>query len=194
MSLVTPTTKLEAVNTMLRAIGESPTSTLSGDVGVDVVTARQTLDEVTKAVQAEGWLFNTEHAYPLSRDSENNIVIPATALSVGVDRRKYFDIDAVLRGNRLYDRKNHTYVFDRDLEAKIVFGLDFEEMPETARTYVTYRAARKFQDTSLGSQELHQFNEKDELYARIRFMDDQAEDEDLNFLKDDPAFQPLWSY
>jgi len=191
--MITPTTELEAVNTMLRAIGESPVSTLSGEVGVDVVTARQTLTEIMKAVQTEGWIFNTEYDYPLTRDISGQIVVPANALQVDINKREFFDIDPVMRGNRVYDRKNHTFTFTVDLKAKIIFGLPFTDMPESARHYVTYRAARKFQDNSLGSSELHQFNERDELMARVRFMDEQAEDEDLNFLKDTPGFRQLWS-
>lgn len=191
--MITPSTELEAVNTMLRAIGESPVSSLSGDVGVDVVTARQTLTEIMKAVQTEGWIFNTEYDYPLARDVGGQIIVPANALQVDINKREFHDIDPVMRGNRVYDRKNHTFIFPTDLKAKIIFGLPFTDMPESARHYVTYRAARKFQDNSLGSSELHQFNERDELMARVRFMDEQAEDEDHNFLKDTPGFQSLWS-
>lgn len=98
----------------------------------------------------------------------------------------------MIRGRKLYDRMNHTYKFDVDLEARVVFGLDFTELPESARHYITYRAARKFQDNSVGSTELHQYNERDEMIARARLLDEQTEDEDLNFLKDSPDFSQLW--
>lgn len=186
MAIITPTTELEAVNILLQAIGESPTSSLTGNVGVDVVTAQGTLNEVLKNVQSEGWLFNTEHDYPLPRDVNGEIHLPANALSVDVDRTRYYAIDAVTRGTRLYDRKNHTFVFDDDVEAKIIFGLGFTDLPQTARYYVTYRAARRFQDTSLGSSDLHRFNKEDEISARIRFENEQSDDGDLNFLRDDP--------
>lgn len=190
--MLTPSTELEAVNTMLRAIGESPASSLSGSVGVDVVTARSTLTEISRAVQTEGWIFNTEYGYPLSRDVNNEIGVPTNALVVDVPRRVYPSIDPVIRGRKLYDRMNHTYKFDVDLEARVVFGLDFTELPESARHYITYRAARKFQDNSVGSTELHQYNERDEMIARARLLDEQTEDEDLNFLKDSPDFSQLW--
>lgn len=193
MALITPTSELEAVNQLLAAIGESPTSTLTGEVGVDVVTARSTLASISKAVQTEGWIFNTEYDYPLSRDNAGEIAVPVNALVVDVKRNRYTGIDPVLRGQKLYDRKNHTNIFDVDLEAKIIFALAFEEMPESARHYVTYRAARKFQDNSVGSKELHQYNLRDEIAARARFVDEQAEDEDLHFLKDTPELNKIWS-
>lgn len=184
----TPTTQLDAVNQMLLAIGESPVSTLTGDVGVDVVTAKQTLADITRAVQTEGWLFNTEHEFPLSVDGDNQIGIPSNAASVDVIRERFGDNDPIQRGLKLYDRKNHTYTFTEGVKAKIIFLLPFEDMPETARYYVTYRACRKFQDNSIGSESLHRYNERDEMRARVVFENDQAEDEDLNFLRDDPFF------
>lgn len=192
--MITPSTELDAVNTLLRAIGESPVSTLTGDVGVDVVSARATLLEIMKAVQTEGWIFNTEYCYPLTRDGNNEILLPANALSVDVSKRRYPNIDPVWRGGKLYDRKNHTFTFDINLEATIKFALDFEDMPESARHYITYRAARKFESTEQGATDLHQYNERDEMIARARFCDEQAEDEDLNFLTDSPDFVKLWSH
>lgn len=55
-----PTTELEAVNAMLRAIGEAPVSTLTGATQVDVVAALGILTDLTREVQEEGWRFNTE--------------------------------------------------------------------------------------------------------------------------------------
>lgn len=192
--MITPTTELEAVNTLLRSISESPVSTLTGDVGVDVVNARATLKEIMRAVQLEGWIFNTDYGYPLSRDGGNEIPIPSNALAVDVDKRSYAGIDPVLRGQKLYDRENHTYTFDVNLKAKIIWGLAFEDMPESARHYVTYRAARKFQNDNGGANELNRYNERDEMRARAVFMDEQSEDEDLNFLRDTQDFGQLWRF
>ena len=57
---VAATTELEAINIMLAAIGEAPVNTLTGTLPVDVKIAQSTLVEINKAVQAEGWSFNTE--------------------------------------------------------------------------------------------------------------------------------------
>lgn len=174
----TPTTELEAVNEMLRTIGESPVSSLSGDVGVDVVTAIQTLSTMSRAIQTRGWLFNTEHEYPLMPDVQGNIGAPANALRVNAAADGI--VDPVWRGSKMYDRKNHTSVFSEKLEATVVFLLAFDELPETARRYVTVAACRKFQDESLGSTELHRFTKQDELEAMLELIDDQTDDENLN--------------
>lgn len=189
---VSPTTELEAVNQMLRAIGEAPVSSLTGDIGVDVVTARATLNDVMKAIQTVGWLFNTEHEYPLQLNGDNEIILPTNAASVDVCRGRFGNTDPIQRGSKLYDRKNHTYTFSQDIKAKIIFLLPFDELPETARYYVTYSACRKFQDNSVGSEELHKYNASDEMRAWIVFQDDQAEDADLNFMRDDPTLGLIW--
>ena len=62
------TTKLDAVNIMISVIGESPVNTLGGTsaVPVTVVQAESVLNETSKAIQSEGWHYNTEYDYPLS--------------------------------------------------------------------------------------------------------------------------------
>lgn len=193
----TPTTQLEAVNLMLRAIGESPVSSLSGDIGVDVVTAKATLATVQRQVQMKGWLFNTEYDFPLLRDVQTGeINIPTNTASVDLHQDLFSGgVDPVSRGTRVYDRANHTYVFQRDLCcSRIIFYLPFEEMPETARNYIAVRAARVFQDDSTGSRDMHVFKEQDELQALSDFLEDQSEDEDWNYLANDPMFGKIVRY
>ena len=48
----TATTELEAINTMLSVIGESPVNTVDGSGVVDAVLARQILHEVSRHVQS----------------------------------------------------------------------------------------------------------------------------------------------
>ena len=188
---IRPTTELEAVNTMLRAIGQSPVSTLAGDVGVDVVTAKATLRDAQRNVQAEGWMFNTEHDYPLPLDLNGHVNVPANALSVDIIRGNYGGIDPVQRGDRIYDRENHTYVFTAPLKAIVIFGLSFTDMPQTARTYITIRAARRFESDSLGSSETYKFNKRDEMEARAWFEGEQSEDKGLHFLADTPGLSGI---
>lgn len=186
---MTPTTKLEAINRMLISVGETPVASITGEDDAAVVTAVTVFDEVSRAVQLEGWAFNTEHGYPLYPDSSTKqIKVPTSALSVDIDKRRYWGMDPVLRGSFIYDRENHTYLFEQALEAKIVFGLEFDYLPEEARNYIAYRACRRYQDTSFGSDTLHRFNEQEEQRARALLLEVHSEDDDLNFLRDDPQF------
>ena len=43
--------------------------------------------------------------------------------------------------------------------------LDFEQIPEQARRYITIRASRIFHDRTLGANALHRFSRQDELVS-----------------------------
>tara|TARA_Y100000114_G_scaffold88159_1_gene81598 strand:+ start:575 stop:1189 length:615 start_codon:yes stop_codon:yes gene_type:complete len=160
----TVTTKLEAINTMLTAIGESPVNTITSSTTTDVSIAIQILDNVSREVQSVGWHFNTDTNYLLAKNSSNQIVLPSNCLRVD-NSNKDADLDLVERGRKLWDRENHTYTITKDIRVNITWFLEFTELPETARRYITIRAARIFQDRMLASETLHAFHQVDELSA-----------------------------
>lgn len=57
-----PETETEAVNLMLRQIGEQPVADASTSTLADVVMALAILKETTRVVEAQGWKFNLEFA------------------------------------------------------------------------------------------------------------------------------------
>ena len=76
-----PTTKLEAINTMLSAIGEAPVTQLnSGLVEADI--AETILESVNREVQGQGFHFNRELNVTFNPDSNNNIVLASFILSL----------------------------------------------------------------------------------------------------------------
>ena len=179
--MLSPTTELEAINTMLSTIGESPVNAVEDTGNVDVVIARQILQSVSREVQARGWHFNTEKNYTITPDSEGYLVLPNTVLKVDT---VYPDCskDVVVRGSRLYDRENHTYVFTDVFKVDMTILLTFDELPEVARNYVTIRASRIFQERVVGSDTLHAFNSQDEARAMVSLMEYEADTADLNIL------------
>jgi len=86
---------------MISVIGESPVNTLSGtSVPVTVTQAVHALEETSKAIQSEGWHFNTEYDYPLVPDANTSkITLPSNTLKVDLDPELNTDTDAVQRGN-----------------------------------------------------------------------------------------------
>ena len=179
--MLSPTTELEAINTMLSTIGESPVNAAEDTGNVDVVIARQILQTVSREVQARGWHFNTEKNYTITPDSEGYLVLPNTVLKVDTvypDSSK----DVVVRGSRLYDREKHTYVFTDAVKVDMTILLTFDELPEVARNYVTIRASRIFQERVVGSDTLHAFNSQDEARAMVSLMEYEADTADLNIL------------
>ncbi|OQW34868.1 MAG: hypothetical protein A4E20_01440 [Nitrospira sp. SG-bin2] len=157
-------TEVEAVNIILGAIGEAPVNNLSGTLPVDVTVAVNTLYEVRRSVQETGWNFNTEYGVQLSLDGSNNIQLGNNVLRVELTYPTS-SIDVVQRGTRLYDKLNHTYVFQAAPKLNIVYFLAWDELPQQARSYIALSAARKFQARNVGSPELDGYTARDEAIA-----------------------------
>lgn len=187
-TVLTPTSELEAINTILSVIGESPISSLSDISSVaDAVTAQSILSEVSRQVQTKGWHFNTEKDFELSPDTfSKEIVIPSNAIRVdpmGDDR----EVDAVQRGNKLYDRVNHTFQFTKSIKCDLVILLPFDQMPQAARHYITIKAARIFQSRTVGSEALYQFTAIDEKDALLDLKRNEGITGDYNILTSNPT-------
>lgn len=180
---MTPTTSLEAINLMLSMIGEAPVNDLDTASTSDVSTAIRTLNEVNREVQTFGWIFNTEKEVTLPKDNSGYINIPLDAARVEVSRSLYSDCDPVQRGERLYDRKNRTFVFTRNIVAeKLVTLLPYEDLPQSAKHFISIRAARRFAARVQGAETTQQFSAQDEMFANRTLLKEQAEQSDLNIL------------
>lgn len=179
--MLTKTTELDAVNIMLSTIGEAPINSLAAVSGVaDAVTAHNILNEVAIQVQEEGWHFNVETNFVLTPAyPSKEIFVPDNCIEVDAED---VNIDVAMRGNRLYDRTNHTYQFEKDIKCSIVLLLPFEELPQAARHYITIRSARVLQQRVVGSQVLGAFTEKDEMRARVALRRFEAKTADYNIL------------
>ena len=64
---------------MLSNIGQAPVTVVDNDNPM-VVMASNAIDEVANSVQAEGWTFNTERAYPFMPQADKRIRIPENVL------------------------------------------------------------------------------------------------------------------
>ena len=180
---VLATTELEAVNIMLAAIGEAPVATLEEDTIEDAQIALSTLRQVSKEVQAIGWHFNTDYDYPLIADAiTGKISYPTTAAHVdSMDDTSY---DIVKRGDYMYDRKTRTDVFEASLsiKCKIVWMLDFTDLPQTARVYITMLATRRFAKNMMGDEATVQYSQQEVQEAKAEFKADDLRRADLNML------------
>ena len=165
MTTQTRTSELEAVNTILSTIGESPLNSLSGSLPVDGTIAKNVLSEVSREVQSQGWHFNTHYKVTLSRDTNNKIPLATNIVRVEIDPRKYSKVsyDIVQRNNELYNLAKNEDTFDTNFkDATVVYLLPFDEIPEQAKRYITIRSARIFHDRTLGANTIHKFSQEDE--------------------------------
>ena len=113
------------------------------------------------------------------KDNENKFPVPANTARIDTvdttNTSSGTDFNVTLRGKYLYDRKNNTFNIDTDsVSVDLVVLLDFEDLPETARRYITLRASSIFQERHLGATELSQFNAQDEARALAAMRNDEV--------------------
>jgi hypothetical protein len=167
-TITTRTSHLEAINTMLSTIGEAPVNSLTGSLPTDASMAKNILDEVNREVQSSGWKFNTSYKATLSRNTDNKIPVANDTMLIEFNPllESKASYDPIIRGNFLFNLATESFVFDKNFDnVTIVSLLDFENIPEQARRYVTIRASRIFHDRTLGANALHRFSQQDELVA-----------------------------
>ena len=131
MTITTRTTELEAVNTILSTIGESPVNSLTGTLPVDANIAKNVLDEISREVQSAGWHWNTHYKVDLTRDSNNKVPVGTDVLRVELnnkyDKSSY---DVVQRDSYLYNLAKNSETFDQDFtDNTIIYLLDFTKIP-----------------------------------------------------------------
>ena len=180
------TSFLEAVNRVLQMMGEAPINSLNGQYGL-ALQAQDSLNDVSRRLQSEGWSFNTDREKLLQRNaSTNEIAVGSNISRVVIDAYRYPALDVVQRGGKLYDRYNNTYVFDEDLYVDATIILEWEELPEHARQYITIKAGRQLQEAILGSVDLTKINLTAEMEAKALFLDEETVVNDHSMLRGNP--------
>ena len=175
------TTRLEAVNMMLRSIGERQVATLVDPTRGDVAAAISELDNSSRIVQEEGWNWNYE-IRDLQRQSDNRIQVPSAALAVGIVGPIGRD-EVVARGSYFFNITDSTYTFDDDIKVELIIQLAFEDIPEPARQYIMARGARRLAQTRVGDQLLIQTLLQDEGRARQALEHSELEQGDFNIFQ-----------
>ena len=187
------TKRLGAINTMLTSIGELPVKNEGDLAGLnDASIAADILDNVSRAVQSRGWIFNTDLDVSMKPDNERKIPVPSDIIRVDTTTRiRERDEDIVERGNFLYDRKRNSPYFDEGSTVKVdqIKLLQFTDLPEPARRYITIRASRIFHDRVVGSGDLHRFYQEDEMQAWQTLLEYEGDVADYNIFDNYDVFR-----
>ena len=176
------TSKLDAVNIILSNIGQSPVVNLtSGNPIVEM--AELTLEEISRTVQAEGWIFNTEYGYPLMLDNNGEIVIPDNMLQIDLPAGSSISVQR--RQGKLYNRTDHTYDFREyisgdTLSCDVTWVFEYEDLPEAIKNYINIRAANVFAGRAVGSTEAVRFGQQEEVLARAGALEYETQQGDYN--------------
>lgn len=193
MSVLSPMTKLEAVNRMLASIGQAPINTIPTNGIGDAAKAAHQIDETARDVQSLGYCWNTDQGYTLTPDaSDSSIVVPSGALDVdasAASRNVVMRRHPVRDQLALYDADEQSFDFDEPVDVDIVWGFQFEDLPPPARSYIATAAARRFQAQVVSSTVLDRFNEEDEQRAFVMLQRHERRCRDTNIFRRSPALQ-----
>ena len=177
---IVPVNELQAVNMLLAAIGEAAVSSLETATTVDVTQAKNLLSNINREVQQKGWHFNTEWDVILSLDSVSRIPLGTSILSI-YSPTKLTTIRGREGSSFLYDLDNNTFTWGASVnDAVTITLLDFEDIPQTARQYITSKAARIFQEEIIGQISAESINRQEEVEAYADLMDDEGERSGFN--------------
>jgi hypothetical protein len=156
--VITPATELDAINEIIGIIGQAPINSLEDEADIDSLNAQRILQGVSREIQSKGWSWNIETT-SLSPDSTTQ------KITYRDDWLRLEGATMVRREGYLYDLSNQTNLFTASVSVDIVRQIDFEDLPEVVRKYVTVRASRIFQVRSVGAQELDIAAQRAELEA-----------------------------
>jgi hypothetical protein len=160
-------TELDAVNQILSSVGQAPVTTLDLK-NPEVAIVLNTLREINRQVQSEGWAFNTERDYEMTPDSvTNEVLYPYNVLQMdaNVEHHKN-DYDLVRRNGKVYDRLHHTYEFTENLHVDLTWYFDFTDVPPAVQGYIVARTARMCATKMIGDKEINQLLAEQEINTR----------------------------
>tara|TARA_Y100001937_G_scaffold128512_1_gene205591 strand:+ start:1220 stop:1864 length:645 start_codon:yes stop_codon:yes gene_type:complete len=185
-------TELDAVNAILMSVGESPVNTLTVQ-SPDVAIAQATLRQVCREIQTQGWVYNTENDYPIELDSNNHCVIPNNILQLDLNHFRHGnDFDVVRRSDngimKVYDKIGHSFQFKNVTGGKLYFDviwmLDFEDLPQAFKDYITTRASRIASNRMVNNPQAAKLLESDEALARAAALEYDTSQADYNIFTD----------
>ena len=176
------TQELPALNQILSSCGQAPVTTLD-TTNPDVAIAYDTLLQVSREVQSEGWTFNKEYHYEMTPDTDDFILIPNNILQIKLtENSANMDKSAIRRSGKLYDRQNHTYKWtDETGECDIVWEFDWVDLPQPIQDFVTARAATLVSQRIVGDTEQYQMLQQQEAFARAMALEYETQQGQFTF-------------
>lgn len=183
-------TELNAVNSILGAIGQTPVTSLDLE-NPETSFVYQLLQECNRDVQDEGWVFNREQYYPLVPNADNEIIIPANILRMDVSENDvYRCTDVVKRDGKLYDKIRHTFKFKGKFYFDVVWLFPFTDLPSTFQRFVTHMASSRAAVQLVDNPQLSQALQERVALARASCIEYECNQGDHNFMD----FQPGTAY
>jgi hypothetical protein len=160
------------------------TSRVETPTNPDVAIALNTLREVSREVQAEGWSFNKELDYPVTPDSNNEVKIANNILQMDLNSSYTQNMgrDSINRGGKLYDRIAHSNKWtDEKLYVDITWYFDWENIPQPVQAFIVARAAAIVSSRIIGDPNQFQMLQQKEAFARAMAMEYECNQGDYTY-------------
>ncbi len=179
-------TELEAVNEVLAAVGDQPVQTLAAGTYIEAVRIQQILRNTSRRIQSKGWWFNEIENKTLQPDSGGFIYLGNNVIEVSV--LDDHDGSIIQRGNRMYDRKNDTYIFSNPIKVDLRLNLEWNELPQIARSYFTILTTIEYNSGFVGRTDIVQKLNEDLFERRTAMHTSETDNRDINLLKNTRSF------
>lgn len=185
----TPATLLDCVNMLLLGIRQAPIgSLLQVDTNVDAEQAQNTINQANREFQMEGWFFNTTYEKAIDPDVDDRVTLPVNTLKVIKSRYKSGK-RLTQRGGYLFDPKDGVgFEIGETVYVDLVECLDFDDLSEAARMFVTGKAAQRFCLPKLPERSTQQWISDFVSEGRARVEQEEAEQEDGTLSETSPHF------
>ena len=176
------TQELPAVNQILASVGQAPVTTLD-QTNPDVAIAYDTLLQVSREVQSEGWTFNKEFNYPFTPDVNKEILIPSNILQIDLARDESVskEYDVIRRNGKLYDRRKHSSTWEQEMKCDVVWLFDWVDLPRPVQDYIVARAACFTVSRIVGDANLYRMCQEKEAYMRAMALEYECNQGEFTF-------------
>ena len=196
--------ELPAVNEILASVGQAPVTTLD-QTNPDVAIAYDTLLNVSREVQAEGWTFNTEEYVKFTPDADNEIVIPNNVLQIDLHDEVDNQYEAIRKKDisdgiiKLYEKVNHTFTWDSSkwtegVRCNVVYLYDWIELPVPIQDYIVARAATLVSSRIVGDSQQYQMLAQKEQWNRSQALEYECRQGDYTFFGHQRGKKPYDAY
>jgi len=160
------------------------TSRIESQTNPDVAIALNTLREVSREVQSEGWSFNKEYDYPITPDSSNEVIIANNILQMDLNRTytQNIDRDSINREGKLYDKTAHSFTWTDDtLYVDIIWYFDWTSIPTVIQAFIIARAAAIVSSRIIGDSNQYQMLLQKEAFAKSTALEYECNQGDYSF-------------
>lgn len=175
-SPITRFTEVDAVNRILSTVGGEKVSALTS-LSFTADAAYSALRDAMRDLMSHIWGFNTEVDVVLTPNVSNEIDLSTSGYTgtyisnVDLEPENAGDLDVIIKGTKLYDRKEHSYtVFTAGTyKASVSYYLQWEDLPEVVKSYITAMSAKDFQAQMVGNPQMDQILTQKFFHTRAAF-------------------------